>query len=153
VANWSNPIITTQYDVFVAEVKDRDADTATLFSGSATNIPTGSVRFNRAAKTFEEWSGTAWVVLILAVAGGGTGANTGGGAGANLGLGSMAFQNSNSVGITGGTIDITWVIARSIICPAVNLGCDLGDSGRRFNKAYVAGGMVIPVGTDKYVVG
>lgn len=153
MANWSNPIITTQYDVFVAEVKDRDADSATMFSGSVSNQPTGSVRFNRATKVFEEWNGTAWVVLLLAVAGGGTGAGSGSGAGTNLGLGTMAFQNANAVAISGGTIVVTYVVASSIICPPGNLGCDLGDSARRFNKCYVGGGMVIPVGVDKYVVG
>ena len=153
MANWNNPLITTQYDVFVAEVKDRDVDTATLFLTSPTNPVIGMVRFNRASKIFEEWNGSAWVPLVLGITGGGTGANSGAGAGTALGLGSMAYQNSNAVNITGGTGDFTWLVSRSIITPAVNLGCDLGDNARRFNKGYIAGGLVIPVGTDKYVVG
>src|SRR6186713_3293975 len=139
MANWSNPLITTKYDVFVAEAKERDVDAATMFVSTPTNQPTGSVRFNRPTKIFEEWNGTTWIPLVIGVAGGGTGANSGAGAGVALGLGSMAYQNSNAVGITGGTISVTWLIASSIICPPSNLACDLGDNGRRFNKCYVGG--------------
>jgi len=42
---------------------------------------------------------------VLAVADGGTGSNSSSGARTNLGLGTMATQNSNSVSITGGSID------------------------------------------------
>ena len=55
-------------------------------------------------KIFEEWSGTAWVAKIIAIAGGGTGVTTPSGIISGLGLGAMAFQNSNAVAITGGSI-------------------------------------------------
>jgi hypothetical protein len=153
MANWLNPTITTQYDVFVAEAKERDVDSATMFSAASTNQPTGSVRFNRATKIFEEWNGTTWIPLVIGVAGGGTGANTGAGAGPSLGLGSMAYQNSNAIAVSGGTATLNWLLCSFVIAPPVDLTCDLGDAGRRFNKGYIVGGLVIPVGADKYVVG
>jgi len=134
-------------------MKDRDIDTGTMQLNVGVNFPVGTMRYNRATKIFEEWSGSAWVACVIGVAGGGTGANSQGGVAASLGLGTMAYQNSNAIAVTGGTADLTWLIARSIITPAVNLGCDLGDNARRFNKGYIAGGLVIPVGVDKYVVG
>lgn len=154
MANWSNPLITTQYDVFVAEVKDRDVDTATLFAATPTNPPVGSVRFNRTTKTFEEWNGSGWFTLVIGVTGGGTGANSGAGAGANLGLGSMAYQNSNNVNITGGTItDVTVARFNAFIHPLGDNVWDCGHPSARWKVGWFASGMVIPVGVDKYVVG
>jgi hypothetical protein len=154
MANWLNPTITTQYDVFVAEAKDRDVDAGTMFLNPPTNQPVGSVRFNRTTKIFEEWSGTAWVALVIGIAGGGTGAGTSGGAVAGLGLGSMAFQNSNNVNITGGSIlDITAARVAAILHPLTDNVYDLGFLNQRWRTLYLRSGLVIPVGVDKYVVG
>lgn len=152
MANWSNPTITSQYDVFVQEAKDRDVDSATLFLAAPTNPVVGMVRFNRTTKVFEEWSGTAWVVLVMGITGGGTGANSGAGAGTALGLGSMAYQNSNAVSISAGSITglTVFTVATSPL-PTVDNTYNLGALAQRWKNAYIGTGLVIPVGTDKYV--
>jgi len=154
MANWLNPTITTQYDVFVAEAKERDVDAATMFLNQSSNPPIGSVRFNRTSKIFEEWNGTSWLPLVIGVTGGGTGANSGAGIGAALGLGTMAYQNSNSVVITGGFIDqITYLAPNCTIIPVVNNTYDIGTLNNRWRNGFYASGLVIPVGVDKFVVG
>lgn len=154
MANWNNPLLTTQYDVFLAECKDRDVDAAQMFLNPPTTPPVGSVRFNRSTKIFEEWSGTAWVALVLAIAGGGTGANSQGSIAASLGLGTMAYQNSNAVNITGGTLQgITQLTLGATPLPTVNATFDLGSNTLRWRRGYFNNGLVIPVGVDAYVTG
>jgi hypothetical protein len=154
MANWSNPLITTQYDVFVAEAKDRDVDAVTMFLNPGTNIPVGSIRYNRTTKIFEEWSGSAWVPIVLGVTGGGTGANSGSGAGASLGLGSMAYQNSNAVNITGGVVQyVTDLRPACSYIPNVNNTYDIGQSYSYIRNGYFGTGLIIPFGADKYIVG
>jgi hypothetical protein len=61
MANWSNPIITSSYTNFLAEVKGRDDDAATQFStGTPTNMPTGAVKWDTSLNRWQKWSGSAW---------------------------------------------------------------------------------------------
>ena len=163
MANWSNPLITTNYDVFVNEAKDRDVDSATMFLNAPTNQPVGSIKFNRATGTFQEWSGSAWVDKVIAVAGGGTGASSSGGAVAGLGLGTMSLQNSNTVNITGGAA-VTNIISMSAqahyVSASLGLNCsiawtadnafDLGANATRLRNGYFRSALVIPVGVDRF---
>lgn len=96
MANWNNPLLTSLYVDFLNEVKARDVDAITMNPG--TNIPVDSKRWNTTTNTFQNWNGSAWVNLVLASAGGGTGSTS------PTNFGTMAFQNSNAVAITGGTI-------------------------------------------------
>jgi hypothetical protein len=154
MANWSNPLITTQYDVFVAEVKERDVDAVTMFLNPGTNVPVGSIRYNRTTKIFEEWSGSVWNPIVLGITGGGTGANSGAGAGAALGLGSMAYQNSNAVNITGGSLQSFTVFRPSAnLFPMAHNTYDIGQLAAYMRNGFFATGLVIPFGVDKYVVG
>jgi hypothetical protein len=102
-ADWGLPTLGSLYTNVLDNLKDRDIDGATMVAPSAS-IPTGYIRYNRSTNVFEEWSGSAWVVLLVSLAGGGTGASSASSARTNLGLGTMALQNSNAVTITGGTI-------------------------------------------------
>lgn len=102
MANWSNPTVLSIYTAVLDDLKARDVDAITL-AEAPTNLPTGSIKLNRTIKRLEEWSGAAWVVQVLDITGGGTGANTASGARTALGLGTMATQNSNAVSISGGS--------------------------------------------------
>lgn len=93
-ANWNLPTITTDYVDFLAYLKAMLSDAATMFVDTPSNQPTGSVRLNRTSDLFEEWSGSAWDGVVLAIAGGGTGASTASSARTNLGLGSLAVLSS-----------------------------------------------------------
>ena len=138
MADWSTPTLSTLYTTFLTNIKDRDVNAATLFSdglAAATNVPTGAIRFNRATKLFEEWSGAAWVTKQIDYAG-------------LLGPGSMAAQNAHAVAITGGSIQ---GISADIKFSA-DINANLGEYAKRVKNAYIGSGLVIPVGTDKWVV-
>ena len=67
MANWSNPLITSTYTSVLDDLKNRDIDSAVMFSptySTSTNIPTGAIRWNPANGYFEIYSGTAWSALI-----------------------------------------------------------------------------------------
>jgi hypothetical protein len=104
MANWNNPTVNSNYVTFVDEVKNRDVDSARMFDGTGDNLPNLTIRWNQSNNRFERWSGTVWEGRTIGITGGGTGATTPSGARSNLELGSMATQNSNAVGVTGGSI-------------------------------------------------
>ena len=66
MANWSNPLITSTYINFVAEVRGRDEDAARGFDPAfvtLSNQPTNTIRYSSAVNRWERWNGTAWVAL------------------------------------------------------------------------------------------
>lgn len=150
MANWSNPTKDSLYLDFINEVKNRDVDAITLCVADPTNKPTGTIRYNRGTNLFEEWNGAAWVTLVLAVAGGGTGGATQAAARAGLGLGTLATQNANAVAITAGTI--AGLTSFSIACSIAmgNNQYDIGSNAAKVRKVYIGSALVIPVGTDMY---
>lgn len=98
MADWSQPTIDSLKVDVLDILKLRDVDSITL-AENPTAPPVGAKRWYATTKTFQEWNGTAWVDLIISLAGGGTGNSGSSGA-----FGTMAYQNSNNVAITGGTI-------------------------------------------------
>jgi hypothetical protein len=152
MANWSNPTLSSTYTNFVQECKDRDVDAATMFVSAPTNPPTSAMRYLRASNKFQEWDGAAWNDKVLSIAGGGTGGATAAAARTALGLGTLAVQNDNAVSITGGTL--AGITALSLQCD-IAFDADgtrsIGTFAARANKIYIANGLVIPVGTNKYV--
>jgi hypothetical protein len=104
MADWSLPVLATDYDDVLTYLKDRDFDAISLCYNLPTNLATGMIRYLRASDKFQEYSGAAWVDKVLSIAGGGTGAATASTARTALGLGTLAVQDSNSVTITGGAI-------------------------------------------------
>ena len=151
MANWDNPKITTQYDVFLAECKERDLDTATMFKDAPTNPPVSSIRLFRSPLKLQEWTGSAWADRLLSIEGGGTGSNNAAGIRTNLGLGTIAVQNANLVAITGGTIqNLTYFQVACTILVTADNAFDIGSYSFQFRKGYFRSALVIPSGTDKY---
>jgi hypothetical protein len=61
MANWTNPLLTSTYTNFLAEVKARDEDLAVQFDGvSPSNIPTNTIRWDSSANRWKKWSGSTW---------------------------------------------------------------------------------------------
>jgi hypothetical protein len=157
MANWLNPTITTQYDVFVNEAKDRDVDSATMFlnAASLSSPPIGSIRLNRLGAGFyklQEWDVPgSFYERYLHVSGGGTGASEPAGARSNLGIGTMGVQNSNAVSISGGVIGNLsgFGISCSIIFNA-GAAYDLGTNAAKCRRGYFSDAVVLPVGVDKF---
>jgi hypothetical protein len=143
MADWNAPTLSTAYATLLSNLMDRDADAATL-AESPTNPPTGFIRWVTASNKFQRWNGSAWVDLVLAVAGGGTGGTTA--------LGSMAFQAAGGVAITGGTIaGITSFSFSCDLLPNVSGTRNIGSNALKIKNAYIGTGLVIPVGANKYV--
>ena len=151
MADFTLPVLTSLYPDVLDTLKARDNDAATLFLNDPTNQPVGSIRFNRTTRVFQEWSGSAWADLVIGVPGGGTGGTVPGGGG--LGLGSMSIQNAPSVAITGGSIlGITAFSLSTGISFDTDGSRNIGSNTIRPGNIYVRNGLVIPVGTDKWVV-
>jgi hypothetical protein len=150
MADWVKPDITDLYTDVLTFIKARDVDAITLVGGTATSLPIGAIKYDRIGRKFQEWNGTAWIDIVLAVSGGGTGGTTPGGGG--LGLGTMSVQNANTVNISGGVISgITSFNLSSDIAFNADGTRNIGSNGTRPNQIFVRNGLVIPVGADKWV--
>jgi hypothetical protein len=104
MADFNIPVLATDYDDVLDELKARDVDAITLQVAAASNPPTGAIKWNRASDKFQEWDGAAYQDQVLSITGGGTGGATASAARTSLGLGTLAVQDDNAVNITGGTL-------------------------------------------------
>jgi hypothetical protein len=152
MADWNRPIITDLYTDVLSLIDGRLDDAASMFNVTASNLPVTSIRYDRTTNKFQEWDGAAWIDKVISVAGGGTGANNATTARVNLGLGTMAVQSSTSISVTGGIVTGL---------STLNLSCNLefnadgirtiGTNAVRPHIIYIRNGLVIPVGSDKWV--
>ena len=63
MADHAKPILTDNYTDVLSQIRGRFEDQAKGFdpaNTTATNISTGTIRWNSAEKKFQKWSGTAW---------------------------------------------------------------------------------------------
>ena len=66
MSNWSLPTTSSVYTVVLTEIDGKDIDCARMFSTAytaATNVPTGTIRWNDTNKNWDKWSGSAWAAL------------------------------------------------------------------------------------------
>ena len=140
MANWANnsPDETTNYITVLTNLKDRDKDSAKLFSADPTNPEDNFFRYNRAANKFQEYLTGVWTDKILSVAGGGTGATSASGIRTSLGLGTMALQNDNAVNITGGAIGGSTAIPATNITSGIMAQARLGNGATGGGVLYLA---------------
>lgn len=154
MADWSKPAITDLYADVLNYIDARLDESASFFVTDPTNIPAGTMRFVRASGKFQEWSGSAWVDKAIGTAGGGTGGTTPADARLALGLGTISVQNANAVNITGGSATgITGLGMQGDISFNVDGANKIGTNTNRPGVVYVRNGLVVPVGTDKWVSG
>jgi len=143
MADWSLPSLTSTYANFLSNLKDRDTDAATM-AESPTTPPTGFIRWNVSLLKFQRWSGAAWVDLVISAAGGGTAGTTA--------IGTMAFQNASAVAITGGTLaGITSLSLSGHLIFASDGSYNIGTPTVRVGTVHIKEGLMIPVGTNKWV--
>lgn len=63
--DWSKPDNNSNYQTEVlTEIKTRDANNAKQDYTGDTNVPVGTIRFNRTTKKWEEWGGVSWAAPV-----------------------------------------------------------------------------------------
>jgi hypothetical protein len=146
MANWANPLLTSTYTNFLAEVKDRDTDLALQFDGTtSSNLPTGAIRWSSSAGRWQKWSGSAWGELAATYAL--TGLSTTGAAtiGTTLGVTGVATLSGGGTSITQATDNNTTNIATtafvvgqaSAVSPLINGTAAVGTSLRYSRQDHV----------------
>lgn len=142
MADWSANVSPTQaYVTLLSLLAARDVDAVTLAKAAYTNPPDGAIQWVRATSKFQEYNlaGTAFVDMVVSIAGGGTGASTAATARVNLGLGNIAVQDAGAVVITGGTVAASLVGSTNIPAAGLTgtiaqarLGTGSGGAGSKF---------------------
>lgn len=154
MANWGiTDLIPLSYTTVFPLLISRDEDAATGYKNTPVNPPTGALRYNRTTNRWEEYDGTgSWVTKVISISGGGTGGGDAAAARQNLGIGTMGIQGANSVAITGGTITgLTALTMTGNILFQANNSYNIGTKTNRAGKVFIGGGLVVPVGADKWV--
>jgi|GEM_PF-4468975 len=74
MADWNTPTVTSTYANVISYLNDRDLDATTMHgAGTATNIPTGAMKWNTSTNLLARYSGGSFGTVLLSQAGGGTG--------------------------------------------------------------------------------
>jgi microcystin-dependent protein len=82
MTDFNTPTNTTTYTSVLSTINDKISSVAKMLFSSDTNIPTGTLQYNRSTRVFEEWNGSGWVSMRVEQPGvikafGGTSAPTG----------------------------------------------------------------------------
>ena len=154
MSDWSKPTITDLYTDVIGFLDARLDDIGSFFVTPPSNVPAGTMRFVRATAKFQEWDGAVWQDKSIGVAGGGTGGTDPASARTALGLGTISVQNANGIAVTGGTLaGITGLSMSGDMAFATDGAFKIGTATNRPSILYLRNGIVLPVGTDKWVTG
>jgi hypothetical protein len=63
MADWTLPSLTSTYSDFLTFLKARDDDSAKMFDGVGTGLPTNTIKWNSTNNSFEKYNGTTWSIL------------------------------------------------------------------------------------------
>lgn len=113
-SDWTLPINTTNYASVLGAINGKALSTAKMDYTGDTNLFSGTVRLNQTTGGFEQWNGSAWVVVDLHKLSNYTLSTSGDGvvtytsvttdrAVYKLGGGGMCWVSISCVGTTGGT--------------------------------------------------
>lgn len=58
--DWNKPVVTDAYSTVLPAIDARLDSSAKMDYSSATNLPTGVIRWNSTSKKFETWNGSTW---------------------------------------------------------------------------------------------
>ena len=147
MADWNLPATTTTYVNVLANLKDRDLDSAKLFDGvTVTNPATGMIRWSSANSRLEKWNGSAWVALAATHAisiNGSSASCTGNAATATVlqtartingvsfnGSANITVEDATKLPLTGGTVTGTVTVNGAINGTAVTQSATDTTAGR-----------------------
>ncbi len=63
MTDFNTPTNTTTYTSVLSTINDKISSVAKMLFSSDTNIPTGTLQYNRTTRVFEEWNGSTWVAM------------------------------------------------------------------------------------------
>ena len=69
MTDFNTPTNTTTYTSVLATLNDKIASVAKMLFSSDTNIPVGTLQYNRTTRLFEEWNGSSWTAMRVEQAG------------------------------------------------------------------------------------
>jgi microcystin-dependent protein len=69
MTDFNNPTTTSAYTVVLSTINDKIASVAKMLFSSDSNIPVGTLQYNRTTRVFEEWNGSGWTAMRVEQAG------------------------------------------------------------------------------------
>lgn len=66
MTNWNKPDLASSKTGVLSEIKEMTSDAIKLTHSSPSNLPTSALRYNRATRVFEEWSGSSYSIVPIA---------------------------------------------------------------------------------------
>jgi microcystin-dependent protein len=69
MTDFNTPTNTTTYTSVLSTINDKISSVAKMIFSSDTNIPVGTLQYNRTTRIFEEWDGSGWTSMRVEPAG------------------------------------------------------------------------------------
>lgn len=148
MANHSLPTTGSLYTDVINILNEKIADSAKVFdpaNTTATNVPTGTIRWTSASNKWEKWNGTAWSDLTatyaISISGNAATATSAGSAGTATTLATARTINGTSFNGSANIITANWGSARTIT---------IGATGKSVNGSADMSWSLAELGTNVY---